>query len=88
MVIGGPIIPGGAVVGGGEVSSVQEAGFGRVGPVRVGDGAGDGSWALSPLPLGWWSSGWPPAPSAEPCSAPAPSAGPPRDPPRGAQNGA
>ena len=51
MIIGGPMIPRGAIVGGGEVSSVLEEGVGRAGPGRVGDGVGEGSWEPLPLPL-------------------------------------
>ena len=52
MVIGDPMIPGGAVFGGGEVSGVPDAGVGLAGTDRVGDGADEGSWAPSPLPPG------------------------------------
>ena len=71
------MIPGGAVAGGGEVYGVPEEGVGRAGLYRVGDVAGKGSWAPSPLPLGWRSSRLWLAPSAEPYFTKTSCAGPP-----------
>ena len=63
------MILGRAIVGQGNVSGVPEAGVGRAGLGRLGYGAGEGSWAPSPLPPGWRFSGRPPALSAAPWSA-------------------